>query len=402
MTWRDHGRAADAAAASRDWAAARSHLLAMDTLLGGHPSIVVALARNAMRAGDTAEALGQLSRVARMGVRARLADSAFNALRALPAFQAAERAIAASDSTIGRAEVIATIPDSGAIAEDLAFDAARSRFIVSDVRRHRLRSVGLDGTVRDFGAALPAGWGVLGVGVDASRGVLWATTVTIAQAEGYTAADSGRAAILRLDLRTGAVQKRYDLPSPTRVAPGDIAIAENHDVFFGDGMTGAILAIRAADTLETLLPAGRVRSTQQPAIAPDGRSLYIAEYARGIARVDRATGAVTWLGRAPDVLLTGIDGLLMSGRDLMAVQNNVNPNRIVRLVLDPAGSTVVRSEIVLRDASLLPEPTHVAMANGALYAIGNAGWSKYGDDGAPAAGVAMAAPRILRILSSRP
>ena len=34
--------------------------------------------------------------------------------------------------------------------------------------------------------------------------------------------------------------------------------------------------------------------------------------------------------------------------------------------------------------------------NGVLYIIGNAGWSKYDDKGAPVAGVARVPPRILR------
>ena len=398
-TWRDHDRATDAAMARGDWSAARRHALAMDALLGGHPVVVVALARIALRLGDTTDALFQLRRIAAMGVLAGgLSDSVFDGVRPLPAFQRMFVAIAANGRAMGSARAAATIPDTAAIAEDLAWDGARQRFIVSEVHGCRLLAVGLDGRTEPFGAPLPPGWGVLGVGADSARGAVWATAVTLPQAAGYTKADSGRAAILRLDLGTGALRRRFDLPAPSRAAPGDLAIAENGDVFIGDGQTGAVYVIRAEDdTLATLVPAGRMRGTQQPAMAPDGRTLFIADYGRGLARVDRTSGSIVWLDHGPGVTLSGIDGLLMDGAGLIAVQNGVSPARIVRLTLDAALNTVTRAGIVLRDPALAAEPTHVVRVGGTLYAIGNAGWGKYGDDGRSLANGRHLAPRILRI-----
>jgi hypothetical protein len=87
----------------------------------------------------------------------------------------------------------------------------------------------------------------------------------------------------------------------------------------------------------------------------------------------------------------------MRGRDLIAVQNGVTPNRIVRLQLDPTMRAVVSAEILLRDTALADEPTHVALVGNVLYAIGNAGWTKYGDEGAPKTDVPFTAPRLLRL-----
>ena len=79
------------------------------------------------------------------------------------------------------------------------------------------------------------------------------------------------------------------------------------------------------------------------------------------------------------------------------MQNGVNPNRLVRLTLDAAMRAVVAAEILLRDTTLAPEPTHVALVGDVLYAIGNAGWTKYGDDGAPKTDTPFTAPRLLRL-----
>jgi hypothetical protein len=294
------------------------------------------------------------------------------------------------------AQTVATIADSTAIIEDLAWDAAGRRFIVSDVHNGRLRTVTLEGIVRDFGRPLAPGWGILGIAVDQSRGIAWATAVTLAQVAGYTSADSGHAALLRIDLRDGHVLKRYDLPAPTRAAPGDLAIAGNHDVIAGDGMTGAVFVIGAGDTLATLVPAGRMRSTQQPVVLPGGRAILIPWYGRGLMRVDRASGDLAGLLAPPSGMsLAGLDGLAWSGRDLIAVYNGRNPNALLRLTLDSALTAVQRVDTIATPAGT-DDFNHVAIVDGALYAIVNAGWSKYEDDGRRKAG-AYPLPRIVRL-----
>lgn len=399
-TWRQHSAASDTAYARGDFASARTHTLMVDQLLGSHPTVVMTLARIAARQNDTAEVFAQIGRVAAMGVTTRrLADPAFASIRETETFRRLAAQINGNAATIGTAEVVAVLPDSETIAEDLAWDPERSRFIVTNMRRRRLQAVGVNGEFSDLGMALPPGWGLMGAAVDAPRGVVWVTAVTLPQVEGYTRADSGRSAILRVDIASRSIQRRFDLPSPSTAAPGDIAIAENHDVFVGDGQAGAIYVIRSGrDSLETLVPAGRFRATQQPAFAPDRRTLFIPDYGRGIARVDRRDGRVLgWLSYPPGVTMTGFDGLLMWGRDLVGVQNGVVPNRIVRLVLDEAMTGVVRSEVLLRDSTLADEPTHVALANGVLYAIGNAGWNRFNDDGSVNPNVRPRRPAILRL-----
>ena len=401
-TWRDHYRAAQAAEARGDLDAAGRHLVVAERLLGGHPGLAVARAKLAARRGDTAAMLAQLRRVAAMGVVSPgVADSAFEPYRTLPAFRRVARAIHGNASRVGRATVLATLPDSDAVAEDLSWDPAHRRFVVSDVHRHRLRAVDLTGRWADFGDPLPPGWAVLGVAVDAGRGVVWASAATLPQAEGFIPADSGHAAFLRLDLATGALQRRFDLPGPSPAAPGDLAIGAGHDLYSGDGMTGAVYAIRAAtDSLVTVVPAGRLHGTQQPVLLPGGRTLIIPDYGRGLASVDLASGEILWLTHPDDVTLTGLDGLVLHGRDLIAVQNGVEPNRIVRLRLDPTMTAVTAATLLLRDTALAGEPTHVAIVDGALYAIGNAGWSKFTDAGAPRTDVRHVAPRLLRLVST--
>jgi hypothetical protein len=301
---------------------------------------------------------------------------------------------------IAAGRVAATLPDSIVVAEDVAWDAARRRWLVSDLRRGRIVTVTPSGRASILFDLRPDTWAVFALGVDAPRGVLWATTIGMPGLAGYTRADSGRAALLKLELATGRLLHRFDFPhaSPTEAhAPGDMAVAPNGDVFVSDGETGELFVLRkGADALVALVPAGELVSPQQPAVSPDGGTVLVADYIRGIAAVDGATGHVTWLAHGPSVALNGIDGLVFHGRDLIAMQNGTEPNRILRLALDP-GMRAVVGVTVLAQGPAIAQPTHAAASGDAVVVIARSGWDRVARDGSVRTGVPAAGATLVRV-----
>ena len=133
---------------------------------------------------------------------------------------------------------------------------------------------------------------MLGLALDPERRILWATTEGLPQARGLPAADRGRAAVLQYDLDSGRQLRRYDLPDDgQRHEPGDIALGPGGDLYVSDGGFGAVYVARPAGSgLETLVERGAFfASPQGPAATPDGRRLFVADYARGIGVVDLAS-----------------------------------------------------------------------------------------------------------------
>lgn len=399
-TWRDHGRAAEAARAAGSWADYRHHLLEAERIVGSHPSLPIGLARAAAGLGDTAAAFTQLRRFAAMGlVRDLAADPGLASLRGTPAWDEIERAVRANAEPVGRPEVVFTLADRELVPDDLAYDGARRRWLLTSVRRGKVVAVDERGVATDF---VPAGrdgaWAMQGLALDSARERLWVTTTALRQGPRYTPADSGRAAILRYHLPTGRLERRYDLPRGAPHAPGDLALAENGDLFIGDGRTGVLYVIRARrDSLDTLVHPGLLGSAQQAAALPGGLRVAVADYSRGIAEVDRLTAGLRWLTPAPEVVLTGIDGLLEHGGTLIAVQNGVTPHRVVRLHLDAEGHAVTRAEVLLRDTASVREPTHAVVRDGYLYLIANSGWDALADDGTLRRGVRLLPARVVRI-----
>jgi hypothetical protein len=204
--------------------------------------------------------------------------------------------------------------------------------------------------------------------------------------------------VLRYDLSTGKLLQRYDMPTDVPHGSGDIGVAENGDLFISDGTAGAIYVIRKGRQLEVLTAPGELRSPQGPAISSDGKHIYVADYSRGLARVDRTTGAVMWLTHPENVALNGIDGLSSAGPStLIAVQNGTNPNRLLRITLDPSGTRVVSAVSIAQNAESIREPTHGVFVGNDYYFIANGGFGAFGDDGNLRKGERAIAPVIMRM-----
>ena len=374
-TWQDHNRAAALALQARDWPAYRHHLLRLDTLLRGLPRIQLRLASIEARLGQSESALRRLERYAAMGLTADLdADSALAPLRALPGWAAVAGRIAGNAAPVRRADTVVVLPSRDMLAEDIAYDPLSRRFFVSSMRERRIVAVDRTGRVEDFVASGRDGvWAAVDLGVDARGGLLWVTTDAIAFQMNYDSADAGRAAVVAYDLGTGRLVRRIDAPRDTTHFLGDLTVAPTGEVYVSDNATRAVYVVRpGADSLEVLVPPGVLANPQGPALSPDGRRLFVADYLLGIASVDLASRRVSWLPQPPDIATNGIDGLYVAGQALIGVQNGTAPERIVRFPMDPTFTRIVGYE-VLEQNPQLDEPTHGVVVGDLFYFIANSG-----------------------------
>ncbi|WP_395377011.1 hypothetical protein [Marinicella sp. W31] len=83
--------------------------------------------------------------------------------------------------------------------------------------------------------------------------------------------------------------------------------------------------------------------------------LWVADYIKGIARIDVADQSVNWL-HSKDYLLKGIDGLNLINDGLIAIQNNSTPKRVIKITTNKE----LQAKITLLDNGIFPagEPTN--------------------------------------------
>ena len=101
------------------------------------------------------------------------------------------------------------------------------------------------------------------------------------------------------------------------------------------------------------------------------------EYANGLLTIDLLDRAVRFLSPPPEVTLLGIDGLLARNRTIVAVQNGINPQRLVRFTLSPDGRTISDFTVLAANLPGMDDLTPPALIDGQPAFISGSGWSKF-------------------------
>jgi hypothetical protein len=379
----------------------RDSLAALRLVLPGHPTVVVALARAAMRGADHAGALAALETYAAMGLTAEVAqDSLFAPLAADSAFARITARLAGNAAPLARATLLHRFADTALLTEDVAWDASHHRWLVSSIHQRRIVSVDSLGHETDFLApGTPRPWGVFALGVDRARHRLWASMAATPESDSLADADKGRTALACYDLDRGTLVHRWELnvAGESHVL-GDLTLGPRGEVYITDSIGGGVYrAVAGKDSLQTLLAPGSFSSPQSPVLAPGGKRLLIPDYSRGIAALDLAKHTVRWLAQPADLAAAGIDGLTLWNGQLIAIQNGVEPHRVLALALDAKFERITSWRVLEQASPSLGEPNHGTLIGNEFVLIGNSGWERVGDDGKLGADAATLAPALLRL-----
>jgi hypothetical protein len=228
---------------------------------------------------------------------------------------------------------------------------------------------------------------ILGVRADPNDGTIWAA------GNGDT-----ESAVWHFDASTGKLIRKYALARETgRHILNDLVVGGRGDVFVTDTRAGAIYRIaRGADRMERFNPALRIPEANGIAISDDDRYLYVAGFGDGITVVDVKPGTFRAIAHPADLCLASIDGLYFYRGSLIAIQNGVMANRVIRAYLTPALDAIAGFEILERRNPLFEGITTGAVADGAFYFMANTQIDKVGA-GRIAGSARLEPVRILRI-----
>jgi sugar lactone lactonase YvrE len=345
---------------------------------------LLGLARAEALGEHPAEALAALDRLAGMGVVADIAtDPDLESLAALPGFQAVIDKMKALEAPVGRSGVAFTLPEQDLITEGIAHDPRSGSFFVSSVHRRKIVRVAPNGAARDFVTEGRGGlFSALSLAVDPTERVLWVASAALPPMQGFRKEEEGRSFAAAFDLTTGKlVRKIGPPPGVARAQFGDLTVGPTGTLYVSDPATGRVYVLaRRASRFQVLVDAGTLGSPQGLAAAADGRSLFVADYTQGIARIDLESRKVALLD-APDVALTGIDGLVLAGDSLVGIQNGIRPHKVLRLRLSPDRDRIVDVSTIERGNPHFDEPTLGVVVGKDLYYVANSQWGHVRDDG---------------------
>jgi sugar lactone lactonase YvrE len=345
-----------------------------------NPGVAWGLARAYARLERPEEALKWLDKLAAMGGYYDVnAAPDFEDMRQMPAFQAVTVKIAEAKKRVGTSTVAFRVPEAGLDPESIAYDPKDKGFFLGSSKRKIAKWLP-NGTVRDFVPSQNDGlFTVLGIKLDARRRELWVNSCNLGPGAPMSPGDPttiGQAAIHRYHADSAKLLAKHVVG--TKEQPGcanDLAIAPNGDVFATYNLEaggGSILRVqRSTGKLETFYKADASFAGNGIAISADGKTLYVADSARGVIKIDVRSRKGDLLPSAPDVAMISIDGLYVYKNSLIAIQNAPSITRVARFPLSADGARVTGVHVLERNHPMFTIPTTGVIVGDTLFYVAN-------------------------------
>jgi len=337
-----------------------------------HPRLIYNLARAYATAGESEPVFTSLERLANMGLFFDIAKDADLAMFIGSArFKAIEAKFAENKMAVNNSTRAFTLDDKTLISEGLAYNSKTKTFYVGSVHQRKIIAV-KNGVAADLSSPADGLWSVLGMRVDLARGFLWVCTAAFPQMRGFDAKDKGKSGIFKYDLRTGKLAKKYILPDGNHTL-GDLLIGRDGSVYATDSNSPVIYKLDPKrDELEEFVRSDNFVSLQGLAFSNADREMFVADYSKGIFRIDMATKQIVQIKAGENVTLLGIDGLYYYRGRLIAIQNGINPHRVVSLSI--MGDRIDQFNTLEANHADLMEPTLGTLIGDDFYYVANSQW----------------------------
>jgi hypothetical protein len=374
--------AAAAAAARQDFEA--FHDLAWRTAQKSRPNdpeVMYLLARAQSLSGRPGDALVMLRRLAQMGVAtdAKTSDD-FRRVRELPAWRELEELMSGAAASapvtapppapkpaaaapkpapaapappaietrsaeetgdVGVGEETMRLASAPLEPVGLAYDSASRRFVVGDSQDNKLIVADeVFNHVNDLIGAASGGFGRLSaVEIDTRRGDLWVTSTDA----------NGVASVHKLQLVSGRVLARLDMPDSLKpIVISDFAVLDSGALLLLDSAGGRLVPVKSvAGPFERSIPL-EVTGASSLAAA-DGR-VYVA-HERGLSVVELPAGRVVEIAAPPGASLAGLRRIRWTRGTLLALQQQGDSTRMVRIRLSRRGQTATAIDALDRGAA---------------------------------------------------
>jgi sugar lactone lactonase YvrE len=392
--WRFYEQAARTAYKSGNTTEFVNNLEKALALKPNHPRLMYNLAAGYAAKARFSEALGMLEKVAATGMVYPAAKSpSFAILRDSSAFKAQFEKLARRFEESAKPTNTSTeafrLTEKGLITESVTYDPQEKAFYVSSVHKRKIVKIAANGTITELSQPSDNLWSVLGMKVDAKRRKLWVCTTAFPQMQGFDSTLKGRAAVSVYDLKTQKIAHRYYAPNDGQPhAFGDLVLHPKTGVaFVSDSESPTIFMVdEKSGTLKKWLKsdAATLSSLQGLDFAPDGKTLFAADYSNGIFRIDVAKKTLLNLPTPDSCVVSGTDGLYYFKGNLIGIQNGTNPQRVVRYRLNKAQRRIEGIEILEANHADFEEPTLGVVVGAELYYVANSQWEKVSEKGVPA------------------
>ncbi|MES2697383.1 MAG: hypothetical protein V4773_28210 [Verrucomicrobiota bacterium] len=375
QTHADYRLEAEAAYKRKDYPAALAATKDALALRPDSPRYLHNLAALSALTGDAASAYGYLRKLGTLGVVTAIErDPDLASIQGTPEFRRILDQFATNREPRGEAHLFAELAGRTGIVEGIAVRARTGDLFFGDVHHRCIWRRDRAGELTRFTAENEELFGVMGLALDEARNTLWAATSALPEMIGFEPAMKGHAAIAEFDLSNGELRRIIPVPDDGRQHTlGDLCLAPDGTVYATDSASPIVWKlIPDAEEPQKLVDDPAFGSLQ--GLVLDQGKLLVSDYSNGLCAIDLATGTITVLQPPENFTLLGIDGLATIPGGLVATQNGVTPQRVLRLTLSPALDKIEAVQVLASGQPDLTDLTLITILENRPTFIAGSGW----------------------------
>lgn len=359
----------------KDYAAAQEATAAALALRPDSPRYLRQLAALAALTGRPAEALAFLRRIAALGVASEVErDPDFASLQGTPEFRRVLDQFAAHRVPQGTAEVFAELPGRTGLIEGLAYRERTGDLFLGDVHHRCIWRRDRSGRVERYSAEDEELLGIFGLALDETRGLLWAAMSAVPEMEGFDRELEGHAALAAFSLATSELVRVVHAPVDGRPhGLGDLTLGPDGTVYATDSKSPVIWRLAPdAEELQAVVEAPVFGSLQ--GVLLEDRMLLVSDHDNGLFSVALDSGDIRAIPAPPGTTLVGLDGLAATPDGVIAVQNGVDPPRLLRLGFEPGFRALRRVQVLAAGQPHFSDLALVTLVRDQPVVVAGSGW----------------------------
>lgn len=278
---------------------------------------------------------------------------------------------------------VAKLPAKMIIAEGLQYNPNKSSYFISDIYHGLIYEINKEGKILwqsgDYGFG-----SVAGLKNDSQKKLLYGTFVHQPISKNLTGSLNGESGIFCIDLNTNKLLFQKTIKPDTYVKHwlGDLIIDSHQTIYASDSYAGNIYKFSPPGyNPEIILALSGMHSLQGITLTPDNKYMIFSDYPNGLFALSLESSDLKKIGNLTNNTLLGIDGIYYYEGNVIAVQNGINPPRIIEIILNENYHTAISLKVLEVNNPDCNDMTLGTINNDSFYFIANGQWNKFDNNG---------------------